>query len=79
MSADVIDLRPILARELGAADEKAAAKRIADRVFSGALAHLDEAYGREYRRLVLLKTLYAMDQCEEIFGDEAGRAIAGDD
>lgn len=79
MPADVIDLRPILAREIGATDERAAAKRLADRVFSGALAQLDDAYGREYRRLVLLKTLYAMDQCEEIFGDETGRAIAGDD
>lgn len=66
MSADVIDLRPILAREIGGADEKAAAKRLADRVFTGALAQLDAAYGRDYRRLVLLKTLYAMDHSEEV-------------
>jgi hypothetical protein len=66
MSADVIDLRPILAREIGGADEKAAAKRLADRVFAGAIAELDRAYGREYRRLRLLQTLYAMDRAEEI-------------
>lgn len=66
MSADIIDLRQILAREIGATDENAAAKRLADRVFSGALAMLDAAYGRDYRRLVLLRTLYAMDQSEEV-------------
>ena len=63
--ADIIDLRPILARELGATDERAAAKRLADRVFAGALAQVDAAYGREYRRLVLLKTLYAMEHADE--------------
>ena len=73
MSADIIDLRPILARELGATDERAVAKRLADRVFSGALAQIDAAYGREYRRLVLLKTLYAMEHA-----DEAVSATAGD-
>ena len=66
MSADIIDLRPILVREIGATDEMEAAKRLADRVFSGALAMLDGAYGREYRRLVLLRTLYAMDHSEEV-------------
>lgn len=72
MSAEIIDLRPILAREIGATDEMAAAKRLADRVFAGALAQLDDAYGREYRRLVLLKTLYAMDNCEEVARVEDG-------
>lgn len=66
MSAEIIDLRPILAREIGATDEKTAAKRLADRVFVGALAMLDGAYGRECRRLMLLKTLYAMDRAEEV-------------
>jgi hypothetical protein len=64
--ADVIDLRPILAREIGGTDEKAAAKRLADRVFAGALAQLDAAYGREYRRLRLLQTLYAMDVADDV-------------
>ncbi len=66
MSADVIDLRPILAREIGSDDEMTAARRLADRAFHGALVMLDAAYGREYRRLRLLQTLYAMDESEEV-------------
>ncbi len=72
MSADIIDLRPILAREIGSQDHTFSAKRLADRVFAGALAQIDAAYGREYRRLVLLKTLYAMEHADESCRSSSG-------
>lgn len=65
MSADIIDLRAAFAGARPEDDVLASARRVADTAFWSALALLDQAYGREYRRLVLTRTLYAMEHADE--------------
>lgn len=72
MSAEIIDLRAAFAGSRPEDDVLASARRVADTAFWSALVLLDSAYGREYRRLVLTKTLYAMEHANEVIAAPAG-------
>lgn len=65
MTAEIIDLRPIFADANSHHDLETMSRLVADRAFIAALALLDSAYGRDYRRKRLQQTIYAMDHADE--------------